>query len=773
MAKIGSYKVAISPDLSGFDNISDTITRQLSSAGTKAAKGMSNAINSSINNIKVPDVGNKISDSIGNGLKKSDSVSKGVGARIRNSIQSQLNKIELPSKIASGAKNIGERAGAAIKNSISSHLSSLNSKDGGSKFGFVDGIKSSLSGMASTTGKVFSGIGTGISATFRGISTIVHGIGGGISAVGNGAVSLIRGFRTVGSVISGAFSPIGAAVGVVTTLIGKIAGGLFNALKSVAKVIGSIIASVFRLAYAAFGALIKAATAAGAAMVSAFVKVVSEIGEAEQQVGGITQVYKDQAQVMLDWSRTQSLSMQSSTKEIRQWATQMGAQLTGGGLSVKQAGDTVRDVLTRTADVASVMNVPLTEAFEAVSAMMRNEYDSIDRLGVVINDTSLYNFALTHGFQGLTTAAWQALPPIQKTQLAIQQFMESTSYAAGNAARETSGLQGSLLTVKAAWQNVLYSFGNSDDLNFAMNQFTTSFITATKNVVAQIPIFVNGLRIIWPYLQTLFSELKAQVWDPIIAPELVAAWGRIVAWFTEHGPGIWEQITGWWNTNIAPNIIPALNAIWAFIDGTLIPWWKDTVWPAISKWWNNTAWPYLKNGIDTVVVPAIADAITMASDAAKEKMSNAGLNMLKGILQGMLRTNGVSWRLGVLKKFIVDAIRDKFKIHSPSKVMRDEVGVYLGLGILQGLESTIPAISSVSNRISTGITNSISSNRPTIGIDAYTTYSGAVSTYGSMKSSGYSSPNITVVNQVAKPESQLDVYMNTKMAATAAIAMAR
>ena len=767
MAKIGSYKVAISPDLSGFDNISDTITRQLSSAGTKAAKGMSNAINSSINNIKVPDVGNKISDSIGNGLKKSDSVSKGVGARIRNSIQSQLNKITLPSKIASGAKTIGDRAGAAIKNSISSHLSSLN-QGGGNKFGFVDGIKSSLSGMASTTGKVFSGIGTGISATFRGISGIVHGIGSGISAVGNGAVSLIRGFRTVGSVISGVFSPIGAAVGVVTTLIGKVAGGLFNAFKAVAKVIGNIIASVFKLASAAFGALIKAATAAGAAMVSAFVKVVGEIGEAEQQVGGITQVYKDQAQVMLDWSRTQSLSMQSSTKEIRQWATQMGAQLTGGGLSVKQAGDTVRDVLTRTADVASVMNVPLTEAFTAVSAMMRNEYDSIDRLGVVINDTALYNFALTHGFKGLTTAAWQALPPIQKTQLAIQDFMESTSYAVGNAERETSGLQGSLLTVKAAWQNVLYSFGNSDDLNFAMNQFTTSFMTATKNVVDQIPIFVNGLRIIWPYLQTLFSELKSQVWDPIIAPELVAAWGRIVAWFTEHGPGIWEQITGWWNNNIAPNIIPALNAIWDFINGTLIPWWKNTVWPAISKWWNETAYPAIKNFIDTTVVPAIADAYDAAVERSKDRFHNIGQNILKGMWR--FTPDGiVDW----VKTKIVNAFRDKFKIHSPSKVMRDEVGVYLGLGILQGLESTIPAIASVSNSISTGITNSISSSRPTIGIDAYSTYSGAVSTYGSMKSSGYSSPNITVVNQVAKPESQLDVYMNTKMAATAAIEMAR
>ena len=771
MAKIGSYKVAISPDLSGFDNISDTITRQLSSAGTKAAKGMSNAINSSINNIKVPDVGNKVSDSIEHGLKKSSSVSNSVGARIRNSIQSQLNKIELPSKIASGAKKIGDRAGAAIKNSISSHLSSLN-QGGGNKFGFVDGIKSSLSGMASTTGKVFSGIGTGISATFRGISSIVHGIGGGISAVGNGAVSLIRGFRTVGSVISGAFSPIGAAVGVVTTLIGKIAGGLFKALKSVAKVIGSIIASVFKLASAAFGALIKAATAAGAAMASAFVKVVGEIGEAEQQVGGITQVYKDQAQVMLDWSRTQSLSMQSSTKEIRQWATQMGAQLTGGGLSVKQAGDTVRDVLTRTADVASVMNVPLTEAFEAVSAMMRNEYDSIDRLGVVINDTSLYNFALTHGFKGLTTAAWQALPPIQKTQLAIQQFMETTAYAAGNAARETSGLQGSLLTVKAAWQNVLYSFGNSDDLNLAMNQFTTSFITATKNVVDQIPIFVNGLRIIWPYLQTLFSELKSQVWDPIIAPELVAAWGRIVAWFTEHGPGIWEQITGWWNTNIAPNIIPALNAIWDFINGTLIPWWKNTVWPAVSKWWNETAYPVIKNFIDTTIVPAIADAFDAAVNRVKDRFKNIGSNILKGITKGMrtvdLTDATTNFTTGTLSSFT-----SSFMIHSPSRLMRDKVGVYIGLGILQGIESTIPDIMSVSNRISTGMTNAISSNRPTIGIDAYSTYSGAVSTYGSMKSSGYSSPNITVVNQVAKPESQLDVYMNTKMAATAAIAMAK
>lgn len=773
MAKIGSYKVAISPDLSGFDSVSDTITRQLSSAGNKAASGIAKALNSSIGKVKVPDVGNGISDSIEKGLKKSDSISKSAGTRMRESIQSRLNGISLPSSIASKAKQIGASAGESIKKAVSSKLSSINVSGAGSKFGFIDGIKSSLGGLASSAGKAFSGISSGISGAFGGISGIVSKAVGGISAIGRGAGSVIGVFGKVGGVVSKAFGPIGIAVSVVGELIGKVAGGLFQAFSSVANVIGSVISSVMRLASEAFGALMKAAMAAGTAITAAFVKVVGEIGEAEQQVGGMTQVYNDQTQVMLDWSRTQSVSLQSSTKEIRQWATQMGAQLTGGGLSVQQAGDTVREVLTRTADVASVMNVPLTEAFEAVSAMMRNEYDSIDRLGVVINDTSLYNFALTHGFNGLTTAAWQSLPPIQKTQLAIQQFMESTSYAAGNASRETQGLQGSLLAVKAAFQNVLYSFGNSDDLNFAMGQFTATFITATKNVVAQIPIFVNGLRIIWPYLQTLFSELKSQVWDPIIAPELVAAWGRIVAWFTEHGPGIWAQISGWWNNNIAPNIVPALTAIWNFINGTLIPWWTDTVWPGLSKWWSTTAWPYISNGINTVIIPALADAIGKGILGIPKMIGKALKNTGKSIVDGLFLNKAAENTSSIMATNLVNALRFSLGIHSPSKVMRDEVGVYMGLGIVQGFESTIPEIMSISNRISTGINNVISSNRPTIGIDASGVYSGAASTYGSMKSSGYSPTNITVVNQVAKPENQLDVYMNTKMAATAAIAMAK
>ena len=67
-----------------------------------------------------------------------------------------------------------------------------------------------------------------------------------------------------------------------------------------------------------------------------------------------------------------------------------------------------------------------------------------------------------------------------------------------------------------------------------------------------------------------------------------------------------------------------------------------------------------------------------------------GKNLLLGIIRGM--RNSDLGALNGVKDRLLDGVQDKFGIESPSKLMRDEVGKYLALGIGEGFTDNMPDV---------------------------------------------------------------------------------
>lgn len=84
--------------------------------------------------------------------------------------------------------------------------------------------------------------------------------------------------------------------------------------------------------------------------------------------------------------------------------------------------------------------------------------------------------------------------------------------------------------------------------------------------------------------------------------------------------------------------------------------------------------------------PEIVMALVNGIKAVLPQLKDAGLNMVKGIWNGIqdakewLKDKIRGWANGV-----VDNIKEFFGIHSPSRVMADEVGKYLSLGVADGI----------------------------------------------------------------------------------------
>ena len=94
------------------------------------------------------------------------------------------------------------------------------------------------------------------------------------------------------------------------------------------------------------------------------------------------------------------------------------------------------------------------------------------------------------------------------------------------------------------------------------------------------------------------------------------------------------------------------------------------------------------------------------------KLEDLGGKLIQGIVDGISNGwNKLKDGVGKTADKITNYLKEKFGIHSPSKVMRDEIGKNLGLGLIEGIEQTQKDVNLAMSQLTSGIDASVN---PTI-----------------------------------------------------------
>lgn len=103
------------------------------------------------------------------------------------------------------------------------------------------------------------------------------------------------------------------------------------------------------------------------------------------------------------------------------------------------------------------------------------------------------------------------------------------------------------------------------------------------------------------------------------------------------------------------------------------------------------------------------DKVTKVIKKMVKDVSKAGTDALNGFLKAFKGNNAIEKSLNSFCNRVVKTIKKKFKIKSPSRVMRDEVGKYLSLGIAEGVtqnkDAVTKALSNVAEPLNFGLSN--------------------------------------------------------------------
>lgn len=205
-------------------------------------------------------------------------------------------------------------------------------------------------------------------------------------------------------------------------------------------------------------------------------------------------------------------------------------------------------------------------------------------------------------------------------------------------------------------------------------------IQAVLNVVttvvqAIVPIVQGALNIVVGIIKTVTAIIKGD-WS--------AAWEGI----KQIVAGVWEVIKG--------IVVGAINIVSSIITNAvnLIRSIWDAAWNGIGRI-VSTIWEGIKNGVAAGINTVVGFFRSMGSDiigvvrGIPGQMISIGRDIVGGIASGIRNAAGAVMDAA---RSVVNALPDFVKsalgIHSPSRVMRDQVGIWIPAGIAAGIDKT-------------------------------------------------------------------------------------
>lgn len=167
------------------------------------------------------------------------------------------------------------------------------------------------------------------------------------------------------------------------------------------------------------------------------------------------QVFESSTKEIEQWARTIDKEVGRSIYQMQNFVSVYGSMFKGAGFDTSFFKQISKDLATFTADFSSFFNVTDDEAFTAIKGALTGETEALKRYGLILNDTTMAEYALSKGIK----EKWQELDTATKMQLRYNKLMEMTTYIQGDSSRTIDGYANSLKKAEGLIDNIATAMG--------------------------------------------------------------------------------------------------------------------------------------------------------------------------------------------------------------------------------------------------------------------------------------------------------------------------
>lgn len=282
----------------------------------------------------------------------------------------------------------------------------------------------------------------------------------------------------------------------------------------------------------AFAAVTASVTAASAA-VGVFAKQsLDAYGDYEQLTGGVETLFKDSADIVMDYANNAYKTAGLSANQYMETVTGFSASLLQSlGGDTEKAAKVADVAITDMADNANKMGTAMESIQYAYQGFAKQNYTMLDNLKLGYGGTKEEMQRLLADAEKLSGQKFDlsSYADIVEAIHIIQTEMGITGTTAAEAA---DTIQGSAGSAKAAWANLVTGIADENaDLDTLINNFIISAETAATNIIPRIEQILIGMSTAIQQIAPIIAE-KLPIIVETVMPTLISAGGQLLIGIT-------------------------------------------------------------------------------------------------------------------------------------------------------------------------------------------------------------------------------------------------
>ena len=176
----------------------------------------------------------------------------------------------------------------------------------------------------------------------------------------------------------------------------------------------------------------------------------------EESLNKVDVAFKSSSQEVRDFAKTTLRSFGIAEGTALDMAAMFGDMSTSMGLTTSEASNMSTQLVALAGDLASFKNINIDEVTTALSGVFTGETESLKRLGIVMTEVNLKQFALNKGIKTQLKDMTQA----EKVALRFQYVMSVTANAQGDFARTSGGAANQTRVFTEGLKQLAANFGN-------------------------------------------------------------------------------------------------------------------------------------------------------------------------------------------------------------------------------------------------------------------------------------------------------------------------
>ncbi len=503
-------------------------------------------------------------------------------------------------------------------------------------------------------------------------------------------------------------------------------------------------------------------------------KALTEGANLEQNIGGIETLFKESADIIKQRADKAYRTAGMSANEYMELTTSFSASLLQSlEGDTRKAADISDMAMTDMSDNANKMGTDMQRISDAYQGFAKQNYTMLDNLKLGYGGTKGEMERLLKDAQKISGVEYNIdnLSDVYQAIHVIQGELDITGTTAKEAA---STLSGSAKAMQSAFKNVLGNLTLGEDIGPALNalaETTTTFLIgnllpAVWNILQALPgalvsfistaapQIANGLMSFVPSLQTAVEAaspaLLESAWGIVHwlvngietnYPKMIQAGGAVLSKLVDGIVNVLPQLAqmgfilvgnlvGTLVQNLPQIIETGGTLLRKMIDGiqAKIPDLMVTAGRVVLNLVEGLVRNFpsiLKSGFDMIVkiIQGIGNALPHMVSAASEIVSmiwdtitqtdwlQLGKDIIMGLINGIGAMGGALWDAAKnVAHSVLDSIKGALDIHSPSRVMRDQVGKWIPAGIAEGINGNAAPVRRAMKDIASMTTGRLSGN---------------------------------------------------------------